>query len=407
MHGESIRRKALAVLTLALVSCGPGNDNNQPGTNNTTTGNNGTTTNAELREAVLLNVGSAVIVAQQEDFARKAAALTVAIEAWQGDKTAPSRAAAQEAWKEAMLAWQRIEVYQLGPAGIMGQVAGGENIRDAIYSWPISSACRVDQEIVAEDYADAATFFAEERVNVRGLDAMERLLFDESYENACSAVSEINSSGSWDALGEEGIDANRAAYALALAKDVQTRADSLVDHWSPDGKDFLGEFSKAGGGSSTYASSQEALNALSDALFYIEKETKDMKLAIPAGVSGCEQDTCPEDRESLDANFSKEQMIANLEAFRDAFTGLEAEGFDDLLISIGAEQLSADMLKLTDETIAALEAWPGTLEEQLENDPQSVVDAYTKASELGTLLKTQFVSTLDLEIPQRAEGDND
>lgn len=407
MHGESIRRKALAVLTLALVSCGPGNDNNQPGTNNTTTGNNGTTTNAELREAVLLNVGSAVIVAQQEDFARKAAALTVAIEAWQGDKTAPSRAAAQDAWKEAMLAWQRIEVYQLGPAGIMGQVAGGENIRDAIYSWPISSACRVDQEIVAEDYADAVTFFAEERVNVRGLDAMERLLFDESYENACSAVSEINSSGSWDALGEEGIDANRAAYALALAKDVQTRADSLVDHWSPDGKDFLGEFSKAGDGSSTYASSQEALNALSDALFYIEKETKDMKLAIPAGVSGCEQDTCPEDRESLDADFSKEQMIANLEAFRDAFTGLEAEGFDDLLISIGAEQLSADMLKLTDETIAALEAWPGTLEEQLENDPQSVVDAYTKASELGTLLKTQFVSTLDLEIPQRAEGDND
>lgn len=407
MHGESIRRKALAVLTLALVSCGPGNDNNQPGTNNTTTGNNGTTTNSELREAVLLNVGSAVIVAQQEDFARKAAALTVAIEAWQGDKTAPSRAAAQDAWKEAMLAWQRIEVYQLGPAGIMGQVAGGENIRDAIYSWPISSACRVDQEIVAEDYADAVTFFAEERVNVRGLDAMERLLFDESYENACSAVSEINSSGSWDALGEEGIDANRAAYALALAKDVQTRADSLVDHWSPDGKDFLGEFSKAGDGSSTYASSQEALNALSDALFYIEKETKDMKLAIPAGVSGCEQDTCPEDRESLDADFSKEQMIANLEAFRDAFTGLEAEGFDDLLISIGAEQLSADMLKLTDETIAALEAWPGTLEEQLENDPQSVVDAYTKASELGTLLKTQFVSTLDLEIPQRAEGDND
>ena len=276
-----------------------------------------------------------------------------------------------------MLAWQRIEVYQLGPAGIMGQVAGGENIRDAIYSWPISSACRVDQEIVAEDYADAATFFAEERVNVRGLDAMERLLFDESYENACSAVSEINSSGSWDALGEEGIDANRAAYALALAKDVQTRADSLVDHWSPDGKDFLGEFSKAGGGSSTYASSQEALNALSDALFYIEKETKDMKLAIPAGVSGCEQDTCPEDRESLDANFSKEQMIANLEAFRDAFTGLEAEGFDDLLISIGAEQLSADMLKLTDETIAALEAlYPPASENSLRKVAHSLTPTY-------------------------------
>lgn len=407
MHGESIRRNALVALTLALVSCGSGNDNNQPGTNNAMEGNNSASTDTELREAVLLNVGTAVIVAQQEDFAQKAAALTAAIEAWQGDNTAPTRAAAQDAWKEAMRSWQRIEVYQLGPAGIMGQVAGGEDIRDAIYSWPISSACRVDQEIVVEDYTDAATFFAEERVNVRGLDAMERLLFETSYENACSAVSDINASGSWDALGEDGIDANRAAYALALARDVESRADSLVEHWSPDGKNFLGEFSKAGNGSSTYASSQEALNALSDALFYVEKETKDMKLAIPAGVSGCEEETCPEDRESRHANFSKEHMIANLEAFRDAFTGLEAEGFDDLLSSIGAEQLSADMLRLTDETIAALEAWPGTLEEQLQNDPQSVVDAYTKASELGTLLKTQFVSTLDLEIPQRAEGDND
>lgn len=406
MDGNPIRRNALVALAIVLASCGSGNGENNT-QNNTSSANNEPATDAALREAVLLNVGSAVIVAQQEDFAQKAAALTDALEAWQGDGSDASRATARDAWKEAMSSWQRVEVYQLGPTGVMGQVAGGESIRDAIYSWPISSACRVDQELVAQDYADAATFFAEERVNVRGLDAMERLLFEDSYENACSAVSEINSSGSWDALGEDGIDANRAAYSLALARDIESRAEALVDHWSPDGKNFLGEFSTAGKGSSTYASSQEALNALSDALFYIEKETKDMKLAIPAGLSGCNEDTCPEDRESLYANFSKEEMIANIQAFRAAFTGLEAEGFDDLLINIGAEQLSTDMLRLTDETIALLEAWPGTLEEQLRDDPQSVVDAYTKASELGTLLKTQFVSTLDLEIPQRAEGDND
>ena len=36
----------------------------------------------------------------------------------------------------------------------------------------------------------------------------------------------------------------------------------------------------AGGGSMIYPSTQEALNAISDAMFYLDKEVKDMKLGL-------------------------------------------------------------------------------------------------------------------------------
>ena len=49
-----------------------------------------------------------------------------------GTITKAERDAAKAAWRTAMTSWQRAEVYQLGPAGIMGQIAGGEDLRDAI-----------------------------------------------------------------------------------------------------------------------------------------------------------------------------------------------------------------------------------------------------------------------------------
>ena len=329
-----------------------------------------------LRRAALENIGRNVILTQYEDFASRAAALDEATARWQTEGTDEARQAAQAAWSEAMGSWQHAEVFQIGPAGIMGVVQGGEDVRDLIYSWPLSSACRVDQEIVSQDYADAATFFADEGINVRGLDALEYLLFKGGDQNACSAASGINSSGDWAALGAAEIDTRRAAYAAALARDVRTRADGLVTRWSPEGGDFLAEVARAGDGSQTYPSTQEALNALTDAMFYVEKETKDMKLAIPLGISDCDTDLCLDARESTWADFSKEKMIANLEAFRAVYTGGEGEGFDDILVALGAQELADQMLTATDEAIAALEAWPGTFKEQLENDPESVQLAY-------------------------------
>ena len=86
---------------------------------------------------------------------------------------------------------------------------------------------------------------------------------------------------------------------------VASRAKELRDAWSPSGGDFLARFSKVGADDAAYPTTQEALNAVSDALFYLDKETKDMKLAIPAGLKDCTSETCPPGATRLDRCLSR------------------------------------------------------------------------------------------------------
>lgn len=380
-------------------------------TNNTST-NNSPEQPSEVRAQVLENLATGVFQPAHEDFATKSEALEDAAAAWQAAPSdASKREAAQQAWTDAMLAWQTIEVYQVGPAGIMGSVAGGEDLRDQIYSWPLVNTCRVDQELVSMDYADEAEFESE-LINVRGLDAMEYLLFSDGDQNTCAPNSSINSSGDWAALDADTLNERRAQYTLTLARSVKAHADTLVSHWSADGSNFIAELTGAGDASETYESQQEALNAITDAMFYVEKETKDMKLAVPVGKTDCDTDTCPEEAESQFARISAAQVLANLRAFQVAYLGNapgeeDRPGFDDLLVDVGAADVDMQMQSLIADAITRAEALDASLVKSLEVDPQKVNDLYDACKALGDLLKTQFISVLDLELPQRAEGDND
>lgn len=363
---------------------------------------------AQARRAVLANLGEDVILATYVDFEAKADALETAANTYAGSLEDADRQATQRAWDEAMQVWQRAEMFQLGPAGLMGAVVGGEDLRDQIYSWPITNACRVDQEIVEQNYTDADAF-ASEPVNVRGLDALEYLLFYDGADNACAPNSSINTDGSWSALDATELETRRAEYAHTLAIDLARRAESLRQKWDAQGGDFLGALSTAGAESETYATSQEGLNAVSDAMFYLDKEVKDMKLAHPAGLVDCVEDVCPEDRESLWASRSLDNVRQNLIGFQQLYTGGEGDalGFDDLLRGMGANQLADDMDARINNALAAIDAVEGTMVEALASNPQSIIDVFDAVKAITDLFKSQFFDVLDLEVPQRGEGDND
>jgi uncharacterized protein len=364
------------------------------------------------RQALLNHMGTHVLFPATKRFLQRSTELKVAVEKYVISNSSSDRQAARQAWKVAASETQELEVFQVGPAGLMGEVLGGQSIRDEIYSWPLTNACRVDQELVEQAYLDP-TAFSKESINVRGMDALEYLLFSESKENSCPIQNTINASGAWAALSLEELGLRRAVYAQTLARDLEKHAQRLVDGWDPNKGNFLTSFTQAGKGSAVYATSQEALNAVSDAMFYLEKEAKDMKLAIPAGISGCIQTTCPQNLESRYAKHSKHHVISNLKAFRrlyfggDSATGTEL-GFDDWLVALGAEQLANDLKQKIAEAFLALEAIEEEdLAEALNNDLPSVHKAYQALKALVVLMKTEMISVLDLEIPNRAEGDND
>jgi len=342
-------------------------------------------------------------------FQGAAAEHAAAVTKLEAEPTEANRAAARAAWEKAIDLWQQAEVMQIGPLSPT-TLAGGKGLRDAIYSWPLFNRCFVEQNLVAKVHEDPA-FATTALVSVKSLAANDYLLFHEGTENVCAATSTINTDGSWAALTVEQLSARRIAYAKVVSIDVSNQAQALVDAWDPAKGNFLAALATAGSGSKVYPSQALATNAVSDAIFYLDTEVKDAKLAIPLALTVCTA-VCPERLESQWAKRSKEHVRSNLIGFRKLLTGCGNDfsglGFDDLLTAMGAGTVGKQMDADTVAAIAAIDAVPfKTFDEALVKDPASVRRVYDAIKRITDALKTEFVGVLTLELPKRVAGDAD
>jgi predicted lipoprotein len=317
--------------------------------------------------------------------------------------------AARAAWIKAIDTWQKAELFQFGPAG-PSATPGGKGLRDYVYSWPLVSRCLVEQNLVSKAY-EKSDFGTTALINTRGLASAEYLLFYAGTDNACSPATQINASGAWAALGPTELAARKAHYTSAVAAEVARTSRDLVTAWSPDGGNFKAQIANAGQSGSVYTTEQMALNAVSDAIFYIELSVKDTKLGRPLGLLNCDKLTCPEAVESRFAGRSRTHIRNNLLGLRMLMAGCNdgvGIGFDDVLTAVGASSLAERMTADIEGAIAAADALKGDdIGQEIATDPASVENLHAAIKKITDALKTEFVSVLDLELPQVLEGDND
>ncbi|MDP2310403.1 MAG: imelysin family protein [Pseudomonadota bacterium] len=388
----------LASLALLKVACDGGKDGDEPNVV------------VETLAAALADVGPYVVRPALDRAAAAADTLVIAAEAWEaaeasGTGGAEAQAAAQAAWWGLMEAWQEVEVLQIGPAASSLTAAGGADLRDSVYSWPTVNRCRVDQETVEAAWDDA-DFFSTNLVNVYGLAALEVLLYAPAGENVCAATVGINTDGSWAALGVEGVQRNRASYARALATHTASMADDLVSRWDPAGGDFGAQLANAGD-ASVYETPEQALNAVFDALFYLETSTKDRKLGYAVGAGDCVETSCIASIESPIAGGSHAWVKVNLRAFRTLYLGGEGTGMDDVVRSLGEEALADALLVALDEADAAAAAVTTPYDVAMTNDRAPMDALYAAVKAVTDLLKGDIATVLLLQIPSEASGDND
>ncbi len=365
---------------------------------------------ADATRAVLASIGERVIYADIVAFHERAQTLESATASLEGGG-ASELDAARLAWREAIAVFQRIEMLQVGPAGLVTLTTGGRGLRDVINGWPLITTCRIDTNLVDPVYDDRAGIEAGP-INARGLTALEYLLFFEGTSNSCPAASRINMDGSWATLGDAEVSRRRAVYAHHVASLVLEHAAELRAAWEPADGNFLGALSNAGNGSAVYPSAQLGLNAISDALVYLYKEVVDYKVGIPAGIRiECPTDACPDQVESRWAHVSVHHLRANVAAFRDAYLGApegtDAPGFDDLVRSVGGTELDARLQGLIAQSFAALDAIDGTLEEAVISEVEDVDALAAALRALADAFRIEVVSILDLAPAMRVEGDND
>lgn len=409
-------RQALQIGVLWIAACSSGGNTHYD--NGSNTGDSDLTGSFD-RRAMVASVGEHVILPAYEAFQTSADALDLAVGAWAdsvgaGGDFFAERDGAQTAFKDAYIRWQWIEVLQIGPAGNSSRFVGGQGIRDTVYSWPTTNACRVDQILYSQDFK-TEDFFERELVNAFGLDALGYLLFVEGSDNACAAPVALNRAGEWASLSSGELAVRRSAYAARLAERIATQARQLSNLWSPGGANFLSNLQTAGTSGSVYSTAQQAVDQLFASMFYVERQVKDLKLAAPLGVSGActSRESCPELVESPHARLSLDAIRANLEAFEAVFLGAAAEdsvqrsGFDDFLLALGAEELATTITNDIAATRTALDAINGTLTDALNENHPSVLAAYDALKRITDVLKSELVSVLNLRVPNEGAGDND
>lgn len=315
-------------------------------------------------------------------------------------------AEARSAWRLAMGQWQQAELFSFGPAAPTF-APGGQGLGSQIYAFP-STRCQVDIQLVSQTYKRAD--FASSLVGGRGLGALEYLLFNTATTNTCMASLEINSKGTWAALTADELARRRADYADVVAKDVLLRSRTLVAAW--EGGGFRQQLVTAGAGSKVFNSAQEALNSISNAIFYLDSEVKDDKLGKPVGLHmSCSAAACPASLESAYARESTVNVVNNLLGAQRLLVGCGADGtglgFDDWLVGVGRTDL-ADALRASLTKALTLASDPElTLEDAITNMPDKVRALHAAVKELASFLETNVKGSLNLALPMSVETDND
>ena len=417
MFKQSTTLKASIVFAICSIisACGGGGSSSSSSENDTTPD-----ANIALQQQVLTSMANAVLPVLQsaqtnfQNLETKVEEYCDEVELSSANIDT-SLASAKTAWQDAMTQWQKAEVMNFGPA----KDGGNNSIRERIYSWPAVSSCFVDGAVVAYD-DDAGAFSISNQTPRRiGLDALEYLLFNDNLNHSCSTDSSTTSGtfGAWDSRSDNDRSLARCKYAAVVAEDISNQSSTLLTQWQGAGDNYAQQLSTAGTTSTRYSSARDALNEISDAMFYIEKELKDLKVAEPAGISAsCATASCPELIESQYAEHSLENIKANLEGF----LALLNNGMDTLLNNVDLSSVATEMTTHANAAISSIDNYSGTFKDSLvgldeadctnstsENRLEPACALHADIKKVTDLLKSDFVIALNFAIPQTAEGDND
>ena len=370
-------------------------------------------------QKMLINIGLNVISRSADDFAAQVPVLKQSVRQYCEALAAGSSAQRQENqvkmdWERTMMAFHSVRSIPLGPL-----MDDGRFLNDYIYSWPYLNTCNIDKNVFENVQAPTSS----ERLlfNVRGLGAIEYLLFENSYVSTCNMRANPTMAD-WNArtLAQKKLD--RCVWAQELMNDIDSKAQGLKIKWAVE----QGNFTHTLVNNTRYPNTKEAINALTDALADIEI-LKDAKLGKPtARHKDCYNDKCPSDVEHRYSGASLLSAEAQLKTFKAVFTGSyaqqEAYGLKDLLGKSGRADVAQKLIRAIDQALASVVAAQdrGTLEEQvLAMDPElckqttmtdrkvEICAVHADVREVAFLLKTEVLAALALRAPPTHQGDND
>ncbi|GLX78850.1 hypothetical protein tinsulaeT_21900 [Thalassotalea insulae] len=412
MFAKFSKSSLATMVTLALVisACGESTSSNSgEGYGNSTP------VDTSFNEAELVtNLVDNVITPTFEEFVVKAEGQSIAVDSYcqaeeqyadaliEATELTSKKIAAQQAWQDAMQVWQQAEVMQLGPL-----LENDSLLRNNIYSWPNVNSCAVDYDVVffkAGEVNGQPYDISKRTATRRGLAALEYLLFNDELSDSC----ETGAPDNWNNQTESYRKLARCQFASEVAIDLHHSASELTALWLAD-DGYANQLKQAGTANSNIETPHDAVNHISDAMFYLDSKTKDGKLAEPLGyiLNECGSVICPESVESGFAHQSITHIVNNLKGFDQLLTGNAGTSFVDYLIDEQAQDTADAIVADVQIAINQASSYQASLAETLVTDSATAEQTHQNIKQVTDKLKTDFINSLALELPQTSAGDND
>ena len=322
---------------------------------------------------------------------------------------------AQTAWLTAATQWRKLEAFNFGPAEyvVNSGITADTLLAQTINNYGKSSASKINASAIDANMErfelnkSADINASNVPIAVLGFDALDYLLFTPTPETLASG-----SNPTWDALSPQDKLLARCNYALSISQRLSSDVSLYKQLWDDYQTSFTTDI-------------EDSLKNLSDSVFFLDTLVKDVKLAQVLGINDkCNSGRCEENVESLYARASYALILANLESFKQVFTGGEGYGFEEAYIERGEAALARSMIDSVDLAISTASA--------LNNGNQSLYDyaasvdkddcenfaaapssgstgchLYGQIKIISDKLKTEFTTVIDTSIPSNAAGDGD
>lgn len=331
------------------------------------------------RQAMLTNIGQNIIFPAYANFSQKATALEEAVHDFTEAPDVASLTTAQEALKGAYMAWQKVSLYEFGPAEAVA-------LRMSVNTFPTDFPA-IESNITSGSWN--LNFYSS--LSKKGLPALDYLLYaGESQEEIVAGFSTAEHA------------ANRRQYLHDVADQLARLATEVYNGWAPEGGNYLGTFS-----TTTDNSAGSPLSLFVNQFNEGYEVIKNKKLGLPLGIRSIQNEPIPGAVEAYYSGISLELMEANLRSVEASFkgeaNGTNGPGLDDYLTAIylaGSIQddLSSDILHQLNKAQQAVASINGPLSEAVVSDAQTARMAYDELQDLVVLIKTDMPSALGVLI---------
>lgn len=318
-----------------------------------------------LRVAFLQTLANDVSLPAYAESRARAQGLSTALHALVDEVSAPNLRAAQQAWREARVAWKETEAFNLGPA---------VDLRTSVTvdQWPVEQA-HLETEL-AGTAALTEAYVASLGANRKGFHALEYLLFVPAAEAEALAL-----------LSEGAGAERRKAFLLALAAQVEHPLQELETRWSEGYAQSLSTPGEA------YPSLKAAVDAYVNEAVFVSELIVSKKLGKPLGLSSGGE-AQPALEESGWSDHSVADMAANLRSLRHVYEGLSP------LVAKAAPDTDASVQQLLANAQARVNDIPLPYRTALVEQRAAVETAYAATNQLKRILATEVVSALGVTL---------